>query len=519
MGENRRIAKNTIFLYFRMMLVMFVGLFTSRITLRVLGVEDFGLQNVVGGIVAMLGFLNSCAAGATSRFLTFALGQSNNFTTNFQEKYDYRETFSAAFVIHVAIAIVIVFLAETIGLWYLENKLVVPEGREYAAMWMYQLSVISILITFTQVPYAASIIAHERMNIYAYMGVVDAGLKLLNAYLLMIAPFDKLIFISSWTFLQTTAMAIFYRVYCVRKFGETCKLKVVLKKDLYKRLLSYSGWDLIGNFGGVARSQGVNLMLNFFFGPTVNAARGVVSSVENALESFTNNFLTAVRPALIKNYAAGNITRMLNMTYESAKFSSLLYAGLAMPLIIDSNQVLRLWLGTPPEHSPIFLRIVLFNFIWVQINKCLIMAVHATGDVKRLNIIAGSKIFLDLPIIYILLKLGFPAYSALLVFVVGAFIVMLLDGYVLKLNEPKFKMSDFIVKVLLTVICILVVPSVCAIMVHKSIIAPDFMHLIIVCAAFWCLLLPFVYFFALPEAIKARVQMKFSKYQLSFAKN
>lgn len=506
MSENRRIAKNTLLLYLRMLLVMFVGLFTSRIVLRELGVTDYGLFNVVGGIVGMLSFINGCAAGATSRFLTFALGQRRRGeATSPENNYDYRETFSTAFFIHLALAFVIVFLGETVGIWYFNNKLVIPEGREYAALWVYQLSVFSVFVGFTQVPYGASVIAHEKMGVYAYVGIVEVALKLLNAYLLIISPWDKLIYIAIWSFCVSTGIALFYRVYCVRLFGDSCRLRWVFKPALYRQLLSYSGWDLIGCFGAVARGQGVNLMLNAFFGPAVNAARAVVAQVENALESFTGNFLTAVRPVVIKHYAAGDIHRMLDLVYASAKFSTLLYAALAIPLIIESGQILRLWLGTPPDYTVAFLRIVLFHFIWVQINKCLIIAVHAVGDVRRLNLIAGSKIFVELPVAYILLKLGCPPISTLIVLMVGSFVGMALDVVVIKWNLRQFAVHHFVWQVLVPIVLLLVVPTCLAVATGFAIKIWDFFHLVVVCAVFWASLLPIVYFFGFTPELREKL--------------
>lgn len=506
MSENRRIAKNTLLLYLRMLLVMFVGLFTSRIVLCELGVTDYGLFNVVGGIVGMLSFINGCAAGATSRFLTFALGQRRRGESSSPENnYDYRETFSTAFFIHLALAFIIVLLGETVGMWYFNNKLVIPEGREYAAFWVYQLSVFSVFISFTQVPYGASVIANEKMGVYAYVGIVEVALKLLNAYLLIVSPWDKLIYIAVWSFCVSTGIALFYRFYCVRLFGESCRLRWVFKPALCRRLLSYSGWDLIGCFGAVARGQGVNLMLNAFFGPTVNAARAVVAQVENALEAFTGNFLTAVRPVIIKHYAAGEITRMLDLVYASAKFSTLLYAALAIPLIIESGQILRLWLGEPPPYTILFLRIVLFHYIWVQVNKCLIIAVHAVGDVRRLNIIAGSKIFIELPVAYLLLRLGFPADSTLIVLMLGSFVGMVMDVVVIKWNVRQFAVRAFVWRVLIGSVLLLVFPTIVAMSISVVVHLPDFFHLVIVCAVYWGCLLPVVYWFGLTSELRTKL--------------
>ena len=461
-SENKRIAKNTGFLYLRMLFVMGVTLYTSRVVLQALGVDDYGLYNVIGGIVVMLGFINGSAAGATSRFLTYALGSK----TDDKEHYDYRRVFSAAFFIHLAIALLIVMLAETVGLWYFNNKLVIPEGRYEAAMWVYQISIISVLVSFTQVPYNASIIAHERMGIYAFVGIYEAVSKLVIAFILTASTGDKLILYAWLLFGVTLSISIFYRYYCVKQFGRTCRIERVKERSLYKRLLSYSGWDLIGQFGAAARSQGVNLILNFFCGPAVNAARGVAYQVEAALYSFITNFQQAVRPNVIKHYAAGNIGRFNSLLFLTGRFSFILFSCFAIPIILESDYVFKLWLVNPPEYTVLFSQIVLIIALVTTINNTLQMAVHACGDVKRLNIFGGSKVFIEIPLVYLVLKWGASPEWALIIMLIGTSLINAANLYVVHKNIPEFSVKDFCTEVILRDILIILAPTVCAYFVH-----------------------------------------------------
>lgn len=492
MNTSTRIAKNTILLYIRMALIMMVTLFTTRVVLRTLGVVDYGVYNVVGGIVSMLTFLNGMASSATSRFLTFSLGSEDN------DLYDYNKFFCAAFFIHIVIAVIVVIIGETIGLWYVLNKMVIPDERIMAAVIVYQISLLSCFVSFSQVPYNASIIAHENMNIYAYVGIYDAVGRLVVAALLYISPFDRLVVYAVLQMLLTVSISIFYRFFCVKKFKDKCKLTVVKDKRLYKMLIGYSGWDLIGNFGAAARSQGTNLILNLFCGPVVNAARGVAYQVESALNSFTNNFQTAMRPSIIKSYASGEIDKMRSMLYMTCRFSNALYSLIAFPIILETDNVLKLWLGEVPDYSALFIKIVLTTYFFSTINSSINIGVHATGDVKRLNIFSGTKIFIEIPVIYLLLNIGFPPYSALVVLMIGSALVMWINLWVLKLNISSIYFKDFIRIVILRLIATYLIPFAITYSVHKYVsISYAVVKLVAVCVVYWIALLPAVYYITL----------------------
>lgn len=397
MSDNKRIAKNTVFLYFRMLLVMGVNLYTSRVVLKVLGFEDYGLYNVVGGIVTMFTFLNGSLGAATSRYITFELGKKNYERLN--------KIFNTALVIHIAIAFFIVLLAETIGLWFFYEKMTIPTDRLDAAFWVYQISILTCFFTLTQVPYNATIIAYEDMKIYAYVGIAEVFLKLAVVFLLMISPIDRLVFYALLLCLLQIVIMVFYRYYCNSRY-QVCKIRMYKDKGLFKEMFSYGGYDLIGNISGLAQGQGLNILLNLFYGPTVNAARGIAYQVQGAITQFSNNFMTAVRPQIIKSYAEGNLEAMMKLVKQSSCFSFYLMWMISLPVCLEADYLLSLWLGEYPDHT--------VNFLILVIVLCLIQTIktprttifHATGHIKWSNIVVGTILCAAFPLAYIALKFG-----------------------------------------------------------------------------------------------------------------
>lgn len=405
-SDNKRIAKNTIFLYIRMMVVMLVSLFTSRVILNTLGATDYGIYNVVGGIVTIVSFLNSALGASTSRFLTFALGEKN-----IQKQ---KSTFGACLNLHIGIALLVLILGETVGLWFFYEKMVIPDERMVAAFWVYQFSILTTMVSFTQVPYNASLIAHEEMSIYAYVGLYEAISRLIIAYLITISPIDKLVFYGLLLLINTIVVQLFYRWYAVKHFEE-CRFSLVKDRALYKRLLSYGGWDLFGNLALVCQGEGVNLLLNVFFGPVVNAARAIAFQIQGAVTQFVSNFMTAVRPQVIKNYAEGNVDKMYTMTFYAAKFSYILMLALVVPIIYEIRFILGIWLGdVVPDETALFAVIVLMTYTWRTFHIAALMPYHAIGKIKTGNVTIGSLMIATLPIGYVLFKCGCPAYSVFL---------------------------------------------------------------------------------------------------------
>lgn len=404
--NSKRIARNTALLYFRLILTMGVSLYTSRVVLNTLGVEDFGIYSVVGGIVIMFSFLNSSMSSATQRFFSFELG-----------KNDYgqlKKVFSMSVNIHAIIAIIILILAETIGLWFLNAKLNIPVERMEAANWVYQFSILSFLVTVMSVPYNAIIIAHERMNVYAYVSVVEVALKLAIVFSLVWFSYDKLKMYAILILSLSATVWIVYKTYCRRNFSET-NYKFFWEKSLYKTLMNYAGWNIFGNLASVSTSQGVNILLNLFFGPVVNAARGIAYQVMGAVNGFVSNFQLAMNPQIVKSYAADDLKYMHQLIFRGSKYSFFLLYFITLPILLETESILGWWLGIVPAYTVIFCRLILINTLIDCISGPLMTAAQATGKIKKYQFMVGGLLLLILPISYLLLRMGFPPQTTLYV--------------------------------------------------------------------------------------------------------
>lgn len=409
-GGTRRIAKNALMLYIRMFITMIVGLYTSRVVLHTLGVEDYGTYGVVGGVVAMMGFLNAAMGGATSRFLTFELGRG--------DKKRLADTFSSALIVHVGIALVVLVLAETIGLWFMTHKLVIPEGRMTAAHWVYQLSIVSAMLGITQTPYNASIIAHEKMGVYAYVEILNVTLKLLIVYLLTIGNFDKLILYAILVFAVSVIIIMVYRIYCIRHFEET-HFRWVWDKSILKPLLSFSGWNLYGNMGGLFQQQGTNFVINFFFGVAMNAAVSIGLTIANTVNQFASNVMLAFRPQIIKKYSVGDKQGMSDLTILAIKIIMFIYCLVAVPVFVEVHNLLEIWLVDVPDHSAVLCRLFLISIFFETIRYLLIIDIHASGNVKLVSFIAGS-VFILIPFVtYFFFYLGLSVEAAFVILIVA----------------------------------------------------------------------------------------------------
>lgn len=396
-NTNKTIAKNTLFLYVRMFLVMGVTLYMSRIVLDQLGVSDYGIYSLVGGIVALFGFLNSSMSSATQRYLAFDLGK--------KDEKRLQKTFSITLTIHIAIALIILIVAETLGLWYVNNKIVLPPDRLFAANVVYQFSVLTALIGIIQVPYDSLIIAYEKMNVYAYISIVEVGLKLGLVFLLITYGGDKLIAYAAMMFIVSLIIRIFYQVYCRQNY-KASKYKFEFDKKYFKEMISYSGWNLFGGIASVSRGQGINIVLNLFFGTMVNAAYGLTLQVQGAVNQFVTNFQKAVNPQIIKTYSEGNLERMHKLIIQSSKFSFLLMFLFVAPILFNTDFILNLWLKNPPQYTNIFVQLSLIGALIDCISGPLMIAVQATGKIKIYQIFIGSLIILTLPIAVIWLYFG-----------------------------------------------------------------------------------------------------------------
>ena len=392
----------------------------------------------------MFGFLNASMSGATARFLSFELGKGNFLRL--------KKTFSSALIIHIGIALIILIIAETLGLWFLNHKLVIPADRIDAAQWAYQFSILSTLITITQAPYNASIIAHEKMTIYAYVEILNVTLKLLVVYLLVIGNFDKLILYSFFIFTVSTLIALIYRLYCIRHFNE-CRFHWIWDTSILKPMLSFSGWDLYGNMSVTVKQQGLNMLLNIFWGPLLNSANGVATSVQGAILGFSSNIITAAKPQIIKSYAESNIYRMKTLIYKVAKYSCLLMICISVPFIIEMETILSVWLKTVPPYSVTFCRILLVVNCITTINFCLNIGIHATGNIKLLSFISGSLSLMVPVIAYLAFKIGANPEWGYIIALFLAFITIFTSLQILKKQIKGFSYSVFIKKVLFPCIC------------------------------------------------------------------
>ena len=409
-ANNRRIAKNTLLLYFRMIFMMLVSLYTSRVVLDTLGVEDYGIYNVVGGVVAMFGFINGSMSSATQRYITFALGKD--------DMENLQKVFNTALQIHVLISILIVLLGETVGLWFMYNQMQIPADRMDAAFWVLQCSILSTAIVIISVPYNADIIAHEKMSAFAYISILEAVLKLIIVYLLVLSSYDKLIFYAFLILVVQLLIRFCYNFYCNKHFPES-KCRYLWDKSLFKKMTMFAGWSMWGNLASILSTQGVNLLLNVFFGPTVNAARGMAIQIQSAVSQFSSNFQVALNPQITKTYAQNDLQSMNKLIIRSSKFSFFLLFILSLPILLMTQPILEFWLKLVPEYTAIFLKISLVIVIIDSMSNPIMIAASATGNIRTYQSIIGGIVLLIIPLAYVVLKLGAPPF---MVYVIHLFI-------------------------------------------------------------------------------------------------
>ena len=397
MSSSKTIAKNTLILYIRMFFTLVVSLYTSRVVLTTLGVSDYGVYSIVGGIVSFFGFINASMANATQRFLSFAIGENDYVKL--------KNVFSASLTLHIFIGVFFLIIAETLGLWFLNNKLIIQEDRLFAANVVFHLSVFTFIVGIIQVPYNALLIAKEKMNVFAYMGIFEVFLKLVIVFLLRIIAFDHLIVYAGLYLFTTIIIRIAYKVYCSRNFAES-RYVFYYDKPLFKKLLSFSGWTMFGSLSVVAKNQGINILLNIFFGTIINAAYGITMQVLSAVSIFLINLQLAFRPQIIINYANGNIKNFNNIVFQSSKFSYFLMLIIICPILLNIEFILKLWLTIVPDYVVMFVTLSLVGLLIDSVSEPLIISNQATGNIKWFQIIEGVLIIMNVPASYILLKLN-----------------------------------------------------------------------------------------------------------------
>lgn len=408
---------------------MLISLYTSRVVLQVLGVSDYGLYAVVGGVVGMLSFINGALGVSSSRFLSFELGVGN------VEKLE--KTFSTLLNSHIIIAAIVVVLAETFGLWFVYNKLGIPADRMNAAVWVYHISIATAAVSMTQIPYNASIVSHEKMNVFAYASIAEVVLKLGVVYLLKIGSHDKLVSYAILIGIVTVGMALFYRFYCSTKFPET-RYRFVLDKDILKSIGGFSGWSMFGQISMALNSQGMNIITNMFFGPAVVASRVISVQVNMAVMQFVNNFSIAVNPQVVKRYAAGDHAGSKHLLLESTKLSFYLILLLGLPVILLAEPLLQLWLGQVPEYAVIFLQLIIVQSLLTVFDQSFLVPLQAKGRLRENALTSPLVGIIKFTVVYFLFKAGYSPVAlsyagivamALIALAIKPFIVCKIVGY------------------------------------------------------------------------------------------
>ena len=440
--NNRRIAKNAIALYLRSIVTMLIGLYTSRVILQALGVEDYGIYNVVGGFVSLFSLISGSLSGSVSRYLTYELGRGDVDRL--------KRVFSTSLYVLIGLSLLVVMATETIGLWYLYNKMVIPSDRMEAAFWVFQISVLTFVLTLLNAPYQASIISHERMHIYAYLSIVDAICKLLICYLVMFSPIDRLIYYALLFCLVVILNQGFYVWYCKHHFEEG-HFRMVFDKPLFVEMFGFAGWNFIGSSSSVLRGQGASLLLNAF---GVNAANGIASTIAGAVSGFASNFTQAFNPQITKRYAAGEYESLMTLLIYGSKYSYYLLFCLSLPIMLNTHFIFKIWLGVVPEYSVPFARWMFVYLLADSISRPIITAKNATGRIRNYQIVVGGILLLMLPISYVFLKLGASVVLVAISNAVTAIIAFFARMYMLRGDFPCWSSRVYFNKVFLNVLLV-----------------------------------------------------------------
>lgn len=475
-SNNKRIARNTLLLYFRMFITMAVGLFTSRVILDSLGVEDYGIYNLVGGFVTMFNVFRAGLISSTQRFITFDLGKG--------DMNELRSTFSTSLIIFLFISCVIVVIAEGIAPWFIQNKLTILESRMTAAMWVFQFSLITLILNLISSPYNALIIAHEKMGAFAYISIFEVVAKLVVAYAIYISPFDKLIIYGLLLCVVQVIIRFMYSIYCNRHFKES-KLEWRVNWTKVKKIYAFTGWELFGSVAVIGYTQGLNILLGMFFTPVVNAARGVAVQVQSMIIGFVTNFQTALNPQITKSYASGDIAYMNKLIFYSSKLSFFLLFVLSLPVILEADEILALWLVEVPEYTVTFFRLIIITTMIDAISNPLVTSVEATGNIKKYQTVVGSILLLILPVSYVVLKLGAAPYAVFIVHIVMsavAFTARLRMGSVV----TGFLCMDFVKRVLLPIIGVVIISAIIPLLIHFAMSLGWIRMLVVGCISVLC---------------------------------
>lgn len=451
---NKRIVRNTMLLYIRMGVMMIISFFTARITLEALGVVDYGINNVVGGLVSMFSLISSSLSSSVSRFITFGLGKG--------DKKELNTIFSTSVNIHVILAVIVVIAIETIGIWFLNNKMVIPAERLTAAHWVLQCSTFMFALGLLSTPYNAAIIAHERMDVYAYFTLFDAFSRLAIVFSIKYYGGDKLILLAIISLIPSLIKQFYYWHFSKRNFEE-CTYHAVWDKKIFKEMFSFAGWNFFGNSAYILNTQGVNMLINLFFGVTLNAARGIATQIEGIVGQFVGNFTIAINPQITKSYAAKDLDYMFLLIKRGAIYSSYIMLIIIVPIIMEMRSILTLWLGEIPPHTVTFTRLTLCSSLVIALGNSLLTAILASGKIKKYQIIITLSGMWVFPLTYIAFKLGMPAESAYIIYLTIYIILIFIRAYlaqsIINLNMWRY-VKDVILKVICVSITVSIVPII-----------------------------------------------------------
>ena len=440
--NNKRIAKNTLMLYGRTLFSMLISLITSRVTLEALGVNNYGINSAVAGVIAMFSVVSGSLSGSISRFITFELGRKD---------FDkLRRIFSTSINIQLVIGVFILLLGETLGVWFLNTQMNIPDGRMVAANWVLQCAMISFFIGLTQTPYTACIIGHEKMSVFAWFSIVESIFRLGIVYLLFISPYDKLITLSVLGLCVSICMRFAQRIYCSRTFSE-CSYSFIIDKGLLREMTGFAGWTFLTNTTWIFSNQGINLLINIFFGVAFNAARGLAVSIEGMMVKFCNDFTTALKPQITKSYAAGEIDDMNRLICRGARFSYYLLFIMSLPLMFEAHAVIYLWLGQVPDYTVMFFRLTVIFALIQHIGHTGYTGAMATGKIKWYTIIMSSVGCLVFPFTWIAYELGAPVESAYHILIIIYALLNIIRLYIMR-HLWEFPISMFFTKVIQPVV-------------------------------------------------------------------
>lgn len=496
--NNKRIAQNTAILYARTIFTLFIGLFTSRVIIANLGISDYGVYNVMGGIIGMLSYVNTLFAGGTSRFLTIDLGKGDMDRL--------KQTFKLTNTTCGIAAILILLLGETIGLWFMMNKLNIDPDRMDAALWVYQCGIFSYILSVIQTPYMASVISHEKMSIFAYMTIYDVSMKLAVAALLAFIDTDKLKLYSVLMFGVTASSFIIYRYYCSRKFEE-CVFSFAYNKARIKEILTYSSWNLIGSFAMLLANNGINILLNIFFGTVINAARGIAMQVCHLVQQFYNTFQTASRPQIFKYYGQNDLQNMSKLICNNSKYCAMLLICIIIPLCTCTEGLLHIWLVDVPDYTTAFIILIMLQVFFQAIDTPVGMGIHAVGKMKLPNLTTAFVYMAIFPLTYVALKMGYSPISSYVFFLLSSPLILYLDLWILHKYtgfDRKNYVATALVPIAKTTIIASIIPAIIAFTIPSQDAIPTICKAVVsaisVCAV--------VFYIGIPKNIQVLVLKK-----------